>query len=222
MQTTKLERPKSLSEIATDHIRNAIIQGEYELGENLKESALSISMGISKTPIREALATLKREGLIENSSRKGTQVFTISAVELKQLFIYRYTLESAALDIAFNTDFNTLGERLSVICKNMETARSDEKFNEYLQLDTDFHATFFIIAGNKYLSDGYASLGAKIATLRTHLSRKPSRVEKSFKEHNDIAILITKGELEAARAVLREQIDRGQDAYAELIKPLKQ
>ena len=217
MQKAKLKRPKSLSEIAADHIRSAIIQGEYGLGENLKESALSNKMGISKTPVREALATLKREGLLQSVSGKGTHVFTLTADELKQLFIYRYTLETAALDIAFATDAKTLGERLGVICKEMEAARSTEKFNEYLQLDTDFHATFFIVASNKYLRDGYSSLSAKIATLRTHLSRKPHRVEKSFKEHNDIATSIAQGNLEAARDVLRQQIDRGQDAYDELL-----
>ena len=217
MQTAKLERPKPLSEIAADYIRRAIIQGEYKLGENLTESALSEQMGISKTPIREALATLKREGFLQGISQKGTHVFTLTAEELLQLYDYRYTLEAAALDIAAKRDNKALCQRLESICAEMETARAPEHFNDYLRLDTEFHDAFFICSGNKYLHDGYSSVGDKIATLRTHLSRKPLRVEKSFAEHVEITRLIARDEPENAKAILREHIDRGQNAYDELL-----
>ena len=58
-ETLQIKRPDSLSKIAEDHIRKGIVRGNFQLGETLQESKLSTAMGISKTPIREALAALK-------------------------------------------------------------------------------------------------------------------------------------------------------------------
>ena len=63
--SVKVERPKSLTELAIDQIRAAIVRGELGFGEALSESVLAATLGISKTPVREALLHLKMEGLVE-------------------------------------------------------------------------------------------------------------------------------------------------------------
>src|SRR5580765_2602781 len=68
----KLERPKSLTDMAIESIRSSIVEGRLSLGEHLSEAALALSLGISKTPVREALLQLRGEGLVEIHPQRGT------------------------------------------------------------------------------------------------------------------------------------------------------
>lgn len=212
----QVERPRTLSEIAADNIREAILRGEFRLGEVLKEGTLSTVMGISKTPIREAFATLKREGLLQGTSQKGARVFTLTPDELKQLCAYRFVLESAALEMALVCDAVVLASRLSSICKKMAAARKKGDFDSYLALDGQFHAAIFEISSNKFLQEAYRSVRDKVATLRNRLSRAPQRTDISYAEHVEIARLLEHGQIEEAKQVLFTQIDRGSEAYHEM------
>lgn len=98
----QIERPKSLSETAAQYIRRAITKGQFGLGQPISESALTASLGISKTPVREALAQLKMEGLVNIFPQKGTFVFTLSEKEVMDICELRYTLEGTALKLQLN------------------------------------------------------------------------------------------------------------------------
>lgn len=219
MNTLKIERPQPLNEIAADHIREAVIRGDFGLGEQLKEQALTEMLGISKTPIREALATLKHEGLLQGDTQKGVRVFELTASQLSQLCIYRITLETAALDMAFAADPEGLQTRLPEICSAMDTALRDQDYTLYLQLDRRFHDAFFELSGNQFLRDGYQSVSHKVSTLRTHLSQTRSSMDKSYVEHVEIAELLKSGDCEGAKQVLRAQINRGSELAHEVLKP---
>ncbi len=212
----KIERPSALCDIAADHIREAIIRGEFHLGEALTETALTQFLGISKTPIREALASLKREGLLEGDPQKGVRVFTLSADQLNQLCLYRFTLETAAVDLALQKDPEGLIQGLSKICENMAAARHSGDFEGYLKLDRDFHDAFFEFSGNQFLQEGYQNVSHKCSTLRTYLSRAPVRIDKSYREHVEIMNLLSEGRYVDAKSVLGVQIDRGSNAIDEL------
>lgn len=218
MQNVKvgIERPKALSEIAADYIRHAIVSGEFKLGEALTEKALSGLFGFSTTPVREAIATLKREGLLQGVSQKGAYVFTLTEAELSQLCAYRFALETTALDLAAQANPGGLARSLKRICSGMDDARIDGDFERYLELDRAFHEAFFTASGNRFLEDGYLCVSNKVATLRTYLSRGLQRVDKSFDEHKEIARLIEAGCFDDAKAVLWSQIERGSNAHEEL------
>ena len=217
-RSLKIERPQSLSESAADHIREAIIRGEFHLGEALTESSLSKLLGISKTPVREAFASLKREGLLQGDSQKGARVFTLTADQLRQLCAYRFTLEASALELALEQFPDGLIKRLTGICNNMETAHLTDDFDGYMHLDRDFHDTFFEFSGNQFLQHGYRSVSHKVSTLRTHLSRAPKRIDKSYAEHLEITKHLKANNLKKATRVLRKQIDRGSNAIDEITR----
>ncbi len=218
MQNVKvgIERPKALSEIAADYIRNAIVSGEFKLGEALTEKALAGLFGFSTTPVREAIATLKREGLLQGVSQKGAYVFTLTEAELSQLCTYRFALETTALDLAAQADPDGLARSLNRICGRMDIARKDGDFEQYLALDRAFHDAFFKASGNPFLDDGYLCVSNKVATLRMYLSRGLRRIDKSFDEHVEITRLIEAGRFEDAKSVLWTQIERGSNAHEEL------
>ena len=73
----KLSRPQSLNELAENAIRKAIVEGQLKFGDHLSEVRLSQMLGISKTPVREALLKMRTEGLIESHPKRGTYVFRV-------------------------------------------------------------------------------------------------------------------------------------------------
>ncbi len=212
----QLDRPKSLSDLATEQIRMAIIRGEFELGASLSEVSLSNRLGVSKTPVREALAALRLQGLVDFVPQKGAFVFCLSAKQVAQLCDYRNLLESNALDKALSRDCAALTADLRQICDRMADALSGGQFDPYLQLDADFHEAFFTHGGNDFLHAGYKTVRDMVSTMRTHLSKKTDRTSKSFAEHQSILALLEAGNISKAKAVLRKQITRGERAYADL------
>src|SRR3546814_1175987 len=89
VRATRLERPKSLTELVKEHVRTRITNGELMLGEALSENVLAAQLGISKTPVREALLQLKLEGLVDIQPQRGSFVFTMAPEEAAELCQYR-------------------------------------------------------------------------------------------------------------------------------------
>lgn len=217
---TPIERPLSLCDIAVERIRNAIINGSYQLGEPLSESKLVETLGISKTPIREAILILKLEGLISVIPQKGTFVFTLGIDEVMKLGHYRYTLESFAIEMSNANNSEHLISDLSKICSLMTQAHNKDKRNEYLELDTKFHEAIFKYCENKYLKDGYKQISGKVAAVRTHLSLRPHHTDKSLQEHLVIVELLKNGEIEEVKSVLKKHITRGERSYPETVEDI--
>ncbi|MGC3940815.1 GntR family transcriptional regulator [Roseobacter sp. EG26] len=213
----QIKRPESLSKIAEDHIRQAIVTGTFRLGESLQEAKLSELMGISKTPIREALAALNLQGLVQVIPHRGAFVFSLSQDDVVQLCRYRLILETAALNQALAADRDALLAELDDIVSKMSDARAANSFEQYLKFDADFHDAFFRHCGNNYLRDGYQKVGDIVRTMRTYLSRRSERTAKSFKEHEAIAALLHEGKVKPAKDVLKRQITRGERSYSDLI-----
>src|SRR3546814_11787488 len=88
VRATRLERPKSLTELVKEHVRGRIINGELMLGEALSENVLAAQLGISKTPVREALLQLKLEGLVDIQPQRGSFVFSMEPDEAAELCQY--------------------------------------------------------------------------------------------------------------------------------------
>ena len=212
----QIKRPDSLSKIAEDYIRQNIVRGQFRLGESLQEAKLSAAMGISKTPIREALAALKLQGLVQILPQRGAFVFTLSRENVEQLCRFRLILEEAAVDRAYAENPATLLADLQAIVSKMTEARESDAFERYLELDADFHDVFFRYCGNTNLKDRYRKVSDKVRTMRTHLSKRPERTDKSFEEHKEITRHLNEGNVKAAKTVLKRQITRGERSYSDL------
>ena len=168
-----IQRPASLTEIALQQIRTEIIEGTLPLGSTISEGQLAASLGISKTPVREALAQLRMEGLVTIVPQSGTFVFTLSATEVVEICELRQTLEAAALRLALERNRSRLIERLAEVCVGMDRVRAAGDEPAYLRLDSAFHEQFFANCGNRYFADAYARIVPKVAALRTHLATGP-------------------------------------------------
>ena len=96
-------------------MRESIVSGDLELGSALSERALAEKLGVSKTPVREALAQLRVEGLVRIYPQRGAYVFTLSAREVIEICEFRQTLEAAALRLAVERHPKDLADELHAI-----------------------------------------------------------------------------------------------------------
>ena len=210
----QITRPQSLFETAAQYIRHAITKGHLKLGQPISEGALASSLGISKTPVREALAKLKMEGLVQVVPQKGTFVFTLTEKEVIDICELRYTLESTALAFSFDRNRKPFLAVEKKIVDGMRSARKENDEDQYLDLDSSFHIHFFKYCGNQYLDDAYQLIAARVAAMRTHLSLVPGHTTKSFKEHINMLECIIDNDVAKALKILDEHIMRTKNSAA--------
>jgi DNA-binding GntR family transcriptional regulator len=208
-----LERPKSLRELALEHLRNSIIDGSLKMGQVLSERKISEELGVSKSPVREALAQLRDEGLVSIEPQKGARVFSLSEPEVTQICDFRQAIETAAFELALSRDPDGLAKDMQQVVNDMERERARGNEKGYLSLDTAFHQLIFEHARNDYLTASYTRYIGKIAALRTHLAKLPQHTDLSFDENRKIAIAVREGNLDKIKALLKEHIDRTRQTY---------
>ncbi len=148
---TPLQRPKSLTELVVEEIRRRIVAGEMQLGEALSENALAQSLGISKTPVREALLRLKLAGLVDIQPQRGTFVFQMTPEQVRDLSEYRAILETAAIALAITRQPQELTAAIAPIVERMGGAASGRDRVGYRELDWAFHQAVFDHCGNESL-----------------------------------------------------------------------
>lgn len=215
-----MERPKSLSETVLHYLRERIVLGDFELGASLSERQLAEDLEVSKTPVREALAQLRSEGLVTILPQRGAYVFTLSAREVIQICEFRLAIESAALELAIARNRDALAEEITTIVASMDEARGRGDTRAYLTLDTAFHAAFFTHCGNSYLRDSYERYSGKIAALRTHLAVKPMHTQLSYEEHVALRDVLAGGSRAEIAGILEAHIGRTRESYSEEVEDI--
>lgn len=215
-----IERPRSLTQSALMQIRDAIVAGDLELGQALSERALSELLHISKTPVREALARLRLEGLVRIYPQRGACVFSLSAPEVIEICELRLALESAALRYAVERGGAPFRTALAAIVESMRISLVAGDKKAYLRQDTAFHSCFCEHSGNALMAQTYALHAGKIAALRTHLSHKPHHTELSFNEHVAMLEAIERDDVATALSILDVHIARTRTTYAATIQDI--
>ncbi|MDF0600246.1 Ldh family oxidoreductase [Psychromarinibacter sp. C21-152] len=202
---TPVERQK-LSEFAREQIRSRIISGEFPMGRKLPEAELVRLLGMSKSPIREALLQLEREGLIELSPSRTTRVFSMTAGEVAELGELRLTLERDALRMACLRNPATLARGLAEIVARMERALERDDVATYKALDYDFHTAIFENCGNSYAAANFHRLSFRIQALRNRLSQDPALNERSLRDHIGLRDAVDAGDTDRALAIIERHV----------------
>ena len=209
MELTSLtikDRPKSLVQIAQDAIRRGIIQKELKLGQPLKEAALARPLQISNTPVREALSLLKAEGRVVSVPHKGYRVFTLNQEELVAFCELRFTLEAQALRYGIERNPKELVQKLHGILLKMQKNQDESMREEYLNLDTLFHMSFFKACQNDFLLGHYQKINSMIETMRHYISISDEATQKSLENHMAIINEIDQGRIPKAIELLEDHI----------------
>lgn len=199
-----------------DRIRDIVVSGVVEPGEMLGESSLAEEFGVSRTPVREALKQLEREGLVEIRARVGTFVRKPSQREVVELFQLKESLEGLAAGLLArrgdvpalqDLDVNVIQEREAVVAQDR---------GAYAALVHDFHHTLVAGADNAKLSEHYDMLMNQLAYHRivAQSLTLPGRLEASLSEHGRILDAIRTKDPLTAEFAMRRHVSHSQQAAA--------
>lgn len=147
--TTKLNR-SPLYERAYEAIRGMILGGRLQPGQRVTENCLAELLGVSSTPVREAMRKLEHDGLLE-SEGNTFRVVVLSGEDIEHLYACREALEALAIEVAVEGLDEADLEELEAILEAAERAAEREDFLELVQIHTRFHNTIIRAAGNRWL-----------------------------------------------------------------------
>lgn len=208
------ERPLSLSMKIAHQLRQSIMQGHIGLGAALAEERLAEQLEVSRTPVREAFSRLEFEGLVSIVPQKGTFVFMPNEKDVQELCDFRLTLEVRAAALALERDRSGLHKALSAALSVMTTACRDNDMSAYAAADSDFHNAFIDGCDNHYLRQAFTVGSGRVAALRVHLAAfSTGEPKRSFDEHQAIAALCEKGDIDGIQRILQAHIMRTKENY---------
>lgn len=213
-----LMRPKSLKELTLDELRQRIIDGRIGFGEALSENTLASELGVSKTPVREALMQLRTEGLVDIQPQRGTFVFQLAAEQVVAISELRAVLEVAAIDMAMARAHERLVAGMERILGDMERAFSAGDIVAYRTLDGDYHQLMVATSGNAYLADAYSLITFRLQALRSRLSRDATLNQRSMDQHRAMLALAKAGKSEELKALLASHAGNTQSDYLALLE----
>jgi DNA-binding GntR family transcriptional regulator len=216
--SAKIARPKSLTELVVEELRTRIIDGRLRLGEALSENTLAADLGISKTPVREALLQLKLERLVEVLPQRGTYVFRVAPDQVVMISELREILEVAAAAAAVERNHGALTERMDAIFEEMRDAHDAANNVAYRTLDGEFHQAIIDLCGNGYIRDAYSQIGFRIQALRSRLSNDAELNRRSFRDHREMLKLVKSGDANALQRLLREHIRQTKQSYLDVLE----
>ena len=212
------ETTKSLEEQVYLALEEAIIAGEYKKGDSLTEMSLSKKLGVSRTPIRAALARLSKEGLVEISPNRGAVVVGVTDEDLSDVYRIRIRLEGLASAMAATRiSDEEKGELLETLeLSEFYLGKGDtEKLKE---LDTAFHKVVYKASGSRMICSILSDLHQNIRSYRKLSLAVPGRLEKSIKEHRDIYNAIASGNADEADRLTSDHIERAMQNTISAIK----
>jgi len=189
---------RGLRDHVYDSILDMLLRTDPTPGTRLSIDTIARQLGVSPTPVREALVDLERTGLVTREALKGYRVAPpIGAEQLGELFEAREMLEATAARLATAAidrmlpDLRAAQERHRLageaVIESVERGEPDVGLaSDYFARDSDFHAVIFDHSGNRYLRDMSAGLGAQLHRLRQSVHRGVTDVREAIDEHNAI------------------------------------
>ena len=208
----------SESQRVREALENAVVDGRYRPGQRLDPAELEQEFGCSRTPIREALQTLQRSGLVRIRPKQGTYVTELSVSELAERFEVMAELEGMAARLsARRIERPALGE-LDDALQECATHAASHDADSYYHANVRFHDVVYDSCGNDYLRQQAQSLKRVLQPYRRLQLRVPDRMRRSLAEHREIAAAIARGEDEAAENFARDHVLVQVQEFGQLVR----
>ena len=202
----RLIKKKTLHEEIVNNLRDMIMTGELEEGDKIKENELCTSMGISKTPLREALRVLSAEKIIKLVPNRGSYVCKPNLEEIKEMFDVMSVLEGICARTAAEKMKDSDLARLEKLHEKLEEnfQRRDQK--NYIKFNDLFHTFLQELAGNQTLNQIIYGLRQKILLYRFKSLNLPGRFEKSIQEHRELLKTFQERDPEKAEILIKTHL----------------
>ncbi|WP_430245311.1 GntR family transcriptional regulator [Neorhizobium sp. DAR64861/K0K2] len=198
-----------LSRLVADQIRDHISNGVLLPGQKLNEREIMDRMGITRTPLREAMSILVGEKLIEMSPNRGAIITTLTDTDIKSMLEVRGMFEYRAGELAVGRVTGAEVDHLAGLCEKMDALRLDNNPNDWWATNRLFHKTIVALSGNPMLIDYYANISLRM-TVYNYFNRlgvtTTDRWESSEEEHRQIVELLRQRDGAGLGAVLEQHL----------------
>ncbi len=196
-----------LRDVVFNTLRQAILKGEIEPGEHLMETKLAEKLGVSRTPIREAIRKLELEGLVTMIPRKGAEVAQITEKNLRDVLEVRRALEVLAVRIACDKITAEQLEELEAAAKVFEATLSSKDVTAIAEADVEFHDVIFKATDNQRLLQIISNLREQMYRFRVEYLKKEDFHARLVEEHNEIINAVKHHDKAAAEQYVKAHID---------------
>ncbi len=202
-----IPQPLPLAEMAFQVIRDSILEGHLEPGKIYNEIAIAKELGISRTPVREALLKLATHGLITYLPRKGITVNDFTERDLEEIIELRKAIELAAIEkITMAPDSCDFSEAEKAL-KNQKTALKKKDIRTFLLFDRHFHLTLIKLTRNRRFVEIMENVRDVLQLIAQKILTDEQGLQETILEHEAILNAAKQGDTENARKAVRYHLD---------------
>ncbi|MBW1716411.1 MAG: GntR family transcriptional regulator [Deltaproteobacteria bacterium] len=208
---------RSLTAVVLDGIRRRILTGDFRPGERINESEIALNLGISRSPVREALRVLEGEGLITTLARKGSFITSISAEDVEELFGIRELLECHAID-CIKKRAKKSPDDLEALIEEIE--RELLKKPDIFTVISGFHFNLVELSDNYRLIELYRILGISLRRYQLIYHSIEGQRDVSMEHHQAIVVALKRGNYSDIKKLLKRHIRYVENTVKKQIKEI--
>ena len=206
-----------LRDVVFNTLREAILRGDLVPGERLLEVKLAKRLGVSRTPIREAIRKLELEGLVNMIPRKGAEVARISEKSLKDVLEVRRALEELAVEMACNRIEPEKIDELEIAHRQFKEALESNDVTHIAERDVKFHEIIYEATDNQKLVQMINNLREYMYRYRVEYIKDKEKRIILIEEHKDILEALRTHDIKRAKLAMRKHIDNQESSVAQKI-----
>lgn len=207
-----------LRDVVFNTLRKAILTGQLKPGERLMEVHLANRLGVSRTPIREAIRKLELEGLVIMIPRRGAEVARITEKSLRDVLEVRRSLDALSVELACERITQEEIEQLEKACKEFEAATKGKDAAVIAKADVALHDIIVKATGNLRLKQLVNNLAEQMYRYRFVYIREEDKHEKLVEEHREIFESIVSRDKQRAAKAAKLHIDNQENSVMEQIR----
>lgn len=207
-----------LRDVVFNTLRQAILRGELKPGERLMEIQLANKLGVSRTPIREAIRKLELEGLVLMIPRKGAEVADITEKSLRDVLEVRKALEELAVQLTCDKITKEQIRELEEAAEEFKRILESSDVTEIAEADVHFHDIIYKATDNQRLIQLLNNLGEQMYRYRVEYLKNPEAYPQLVAEHEEIIRHIERKEKEKATEIVCKHIDNQVEAVIDVIR----
>jgi len=210
-----------LRDVVFNTLRQAILRGKLKPGERLMEIQLANKLGVSRTPVREALHKLEQEGLVLTVPRKGAEVADISAKSLHDVLEVRRVLEALAIELACVRIDEEQIKDLEQAARSFKDSLVSDDVTQIAEADVAFHDVIHMATGNQKLIQLLSNLREQMYRFRVEHLKNKAYHPQLLEEHEEMIMFIKKRQREAATNIAKQHVDNQVNAVLDMIQTKK-
>ena len=205
------------TDTATEAMREAILDGVLAPSTWLREDYIADALGVSRTPIREALRRLADEGLVVKTAHHGTLVASLSLEDVLALYVVRESLEGLAARLAAGRQSSDLVAHLTALNDELRRFVGENDLEKILRANLEFHRALREASSNPHLDRFLLQVERAVRRLPAYTFRAPGRLDEVLCEHDAIIEAISNRDPDAAERLAKEHILRARETRLKLL-----